>query len=120
MEHTTLDEYIRAYGDPAAPWPVFEVGPEAEQWPAIVVKAGDKAAVLRFMNVAPSDPAAQHLCIDVHAFVAERQARGSVFGMEDGHRFDGFPDARVFGTSHGWPAASLVAVLVGAQQDTPR
>jgi hypothetical protein len=120
MDTKTLDEYIRAYGDPAAPWPVVEVGPQAEQWPAIVVKAGDKAAVVRFMNVAAEDPAAQHLCIDVHSFVAGRQARGSVFGMEQGHRFDGFPGAQVFGTSHGWPAASLVAVLVGAQQDAPR
>lgn len=120
MDVTTLDEYIATYGNPAAPWPVIEIGEQAKQWPAIVVKAGDKAAVLHFMHVAADDPHAQHLCIDVRSFVAGRVARGSVFGMENGRRFDGFTAERVFGTSHGWPGAHLVAVLVGAQQDTPR
>ena len=118
MEVITLEQYIATYSDPAASWPVLEAGPEAQQWPAIVVKAGDKAAVLRFMNVAADEAAKHHLCIDVHSFVAGRLARGSVFGMENGRRFDGFPAAEVAGTSHGWPATALVAVLVGAQQDT--
>ena len=120
MDAETLEEYIARYGDPAAPWPQVEVDARVERWPAIVVKAGDKAAVLHFMNVAADDPAAQHLCIDVRSFVAGVVARGSVFGMENGRRLDGFTDARAAGTSHGWPGAHLVAVLVGVQRDTLR
>jgi len=40
--------------------------------------------------------------------------------MENGRRLDGFTDARAAGTSHGWPGAHLVAVLVGVQRDTLR
>jgi hypothetical protein len=40
--------------------------------------------------------------------------------MEAGRRLDAFADAQAEGTSHGWPAARLVAVLVGAQAETGR
>jgi hypothetical protein len=116
MAAQTLEEFIATYGDPHKPYPVFEAGPEAAQWPTILVKAGDKTAVVQFMNVG-ADGDSQHLCIDVHPFVAGRAARASAFGMDNGRKLDGFADADAAGTSHGWPAARLVAVLVGTQTD---
>lgn len=118
MTVTILEEYIATYSDPNKPWPVFEASPQTDQWPAIIVRAGDKVAVLRLLNVAADDPARQHLYIDVHAFVADRPARAGVFGMESGRRLVGFAEAEVAGTSHQWPAAHVVAVLVGAQAET--
>ncbi|GAA4466282.1 hypothetical protein [Phytohabitans houttuyneae] len=117
MAVQTLEEFIATYGNPDKPPPVFEPGPEAAQWPTILVKAGDKAAIVQFMNVG-ADSDGQHLCIDVHAFVAGRTARASVFGMESGRRLEGFADTDAAGTSHGVPAARLVAVLIGAQTET--
>lgn len=113
----TLEEFIAKYGRSERPLPVFEAGPEHAQWPAILVRAGDKAAIVQFMNVG-ADGTGQHLCIDVHAFVADRQARAGVFGMEQGRRLDAFRHGDAAGTSHGLPAAHLVAVLIGRQTDT--
>ncbi|MBO0868631.1 MAG: hypothetical protein J2P15_08715 [Micromonosporaceae bacterium] len=118
MTVTTLEEYIATYGDPDQPWPVVEAAQQTERWPAIIVKAGDKVAVLHLINVAADDPDKQHLCIDVRSFVAGRAARAGVFGMESGRRLVGFADAEVAGTSHRWPATQMVAVLVGAQAET--
>jgi len=119
MAVETLEEFVATYGNPDKALPVFEVDPEAALWPTILVKAGDKAAIVQFMNVgADSDSDGQHMCIDVHAFVAGRAARASVFGMESGRRLEGFADTDTAGTSHGWPAARLVAVLVGVQAET--
>jgi hypothetical protein len=117
MTAQTLEEFIATYGRKDRPMPTFEAGPEAAQWPSILVKAGDKAAIVQFMNVG-ADSDCQHLCIDVHAFVAGRAARASVFGMESGRRLEGFADTDAAGTSHGVPAARLVAVLIGAQAET--
>lgn len=97
---------------------VIALGPDSTSWPYLVVQAGNKTAVLQLMNVAADNPDEQHLCIDVHSFVDYQAARGSVFGMEVGRRLEGFSDAEAAGTSHGRPAASLVAVLVGKQVDT--
>jgi hypothetical protein len=110
----TLPEFLAVYGVPGRPYPVVEAGPG--QWPCLVVKAGDKVAVVQVMNVG-TDGDRQHLCLDVHAFVAGRWARASVFGMENGRRLHAFRATDVLGTSQGWPAARLVAVLVGAQDD---
>lgn len=119
MTAQTLEEFIAKYGRQDRPLPVVEAGPESAQWPSILVRAGDKAAIVQFMNVgADSGSDGQHLCIDVHAFVGGRAARASVFGMESGRRLHGFADAAPAGTSHGWPAARLVAVLIGAQTET--
>jgi hypothetical protein len=113
----TLAEFLAVYGRPGGRVEVVEAGPVAQQWPSLVVKAGDKAAVVRFLNVGAGTPG-QHLCIDVHAFTAGHQGRASVFGLENGRRLNGFSDPHSAGTSHGWPAARLVAVLIGVQADT--
>jgi hypothetical protein len=117
MAVETLEQFIAKYGSPDKPLHVFEADPEHAQWPTILVKAGDKAAIVQFMNVG-ADGSGQHLCIDVHAFVAGRAARASVFGMESGRRLEGFADTDAAGTSHGWAAARLVAVLIGRQAET--
>lgn len=57
-----------------------------------------------------------HFCVDAHAFVDGQAARASAFGMDDGARLQ-FEEAKAKGTSHGWPAAALVSVLVGKQKD---
>lgn len=73
----------------------------------IVVRCGRYAAVLNPMN------ATDHLDVDVHPFVDGRQARAGAFGMDDGFRYPMGTGTGV--TSHGWPAAALVAVLIGEQ-----
>lgn len=116
MAAKTYDEFASTYlaGDEQ----VIETGPEHTDWPHLIVKAGNKTAVVQLMNVAADDPDAQHLCIDVHSFVDGLAARSAVFGMEVGRRLEGFSDAEAAGTSHGRPAASLTSVLVGKQADT--
>lgn len=81
-----------------------------EESPFIVVKHGSYVTVI--------NPMAQkdHLCVDVHPFVDEKDARAGVFGMEDGFRAS-LDDEQVNGFSHRWPAAKLVAVLVGEQEE---
>jgi hypothetical protein len=115
----TLDQFLARYGG-SKPYPVFEPDPDAAGWPTVLVRADNKAAVVQFMNVAADDPDAQHLCIDVHPFVAGRRARGSVFGMERGRRVSAFGGEQCDATSHGLPATHLVSVLVGRQRDTPQ
>ena len=74
---------------------------------------------MQFMGLAGGTDT-EHLCLDVHAFVDDAEARSSVFGMENGARYTGF-DETAPGRSHGWPAVRLVAVLIGAQSDpTPQ
>ncbi len=132
MAANTLAEFIDTYCTPkaayvsatairmGASYPRIDVGDTDDRWPSVLVTAGDKAAVVRFKNVAADDPHEQHLCIDVHPFVHGRKARAGVFGLEVGRRLEGFPDSQADGTSHGFPAAHLVAVLVGRQADTPQ
>ena len=109
----TFASFMDTYGRPDGSYPVIEVGDSIEQWPTIVVRFGDKTAVIQFCGVGVDgdDP---HLSIDIHAFVADRLARGGVFGMEQGKRYTVFDDTTP-GTSHGWPAVQGVTVLIGAQ-----
>jgi hypothetical protein len=108
----TLDQFTAAYltGNEI----VIEPDPNANGWPNIVVKAGDYTAVIQLMYVAAGTPDA-HLCIDVHPFADGDTARASVFGMDNGRKVDGFGYDDTEGTSHGLPAAPLVAVLIGKQ-----
>lgn len=74
--------------------------------PFIIVRHGPHAAVLALM------PFDDHLCIDVHPFESGQDATAGVFGMTTGRQWQ-LPDTGT--TSHGWPSAHLVAVLVGKQ-----
>jgi hypothetical protein len=80
-----------------------------------VVKFGDRTAVIQFCGLgADSNGGHPHRSIDIHAFIAERLARASVFGMENGKRNTAFDDTTP-GTSHGWPAVQGITVLISEQ-----
>lgn len=106
----TLNDFLATYGGKDS-YPVVTVGSEHTDWPSVVVRYGDYAAVVQFMGVG------DHLCIDVHPFAHEHTARASVFGMDTGRRIDGFAEADTDGTSQGQPAAAMVSVLIGEQAD---
>jgi hypothetical protein len=109
----TFESFMSQYGRVDGQYPVINVGDTVEQWPTVVVRFGDKTAVVQFCGVG-ADSDAPHLSIDVHAFVADRLARSTVFGMENGKRYTAF-DHTAPGTSHGWPAVQGITVLIGAQ-----
>jgi hypothetical protein len=74
--------------------------------PFIIVRCGDKVAIINPMGFH------DHLCVDVHSFVAGEDATAGVFGMSAGKRW-ALPETGT--TSHGWNSANLIAVLVGEQ-----
>lgn len=118
MPEETFESFMRRYGRPDGTYPVIEVGDTIEQWPTVVIRFGDKTAVIQFCGVgADGDDA--HLSIDVHAFLAEQLARASVFGMVNGRRYTAFDDTTP-GTSHGWPAVQGITVLIGRQTTRDR
>lgn len=78
--------------------------------PFIIVRHQGRTMILNPMALS------DHLCVDAHAFVAGEAARTGVFGMEDGFRAS-LDDDQVKGTSHGWAATKLVALLLGKQED---
>lgn len=56
----------------------------------------------------------EHLCVDVHAFIDGEDAMTGVFGMSNGMRSQ-FPKGECPGTSHGWGAHNLIALMLGEQ-----
>jgi hypothetical protein len=112
----TFESFMHRYGPADGQYAVVEVGETVDQWPTVVVRFGDKTAVLQLCGVgADSDNGDDHhLSIDIHAFVDDELARAGVFGMENGRRYDAFGDTAP-GTSQGWPAIQGVSVLVGTQ-----
>jgi hypothetical protein len=112
----TFAEFMDTYGG-SREHPVVEVGDSHDQWPTIVVRFRGHTAVLHLMGVAAGTDA-EHLCIDVHAFVHDVIGRAAVFGMEYGRRYTGFDDTAP-GLSHGWPAVRGVSVLIGRQSEPP-
>lgn len=113
---TTLHEFIDRFGGKDA-YPVIEVAPGAANWPSYVIRYGQHAAVVQFMAVGEGDSA--HLCIDVHPFAEDTSARAGVFGIDNGRRLEGFREEDADGSSHGWPAAAMVSVLIGHQHEYP-
>jgi hypothetical protein len=96
---------------------VIDISNAVDRRAEVIVRFNGKTAMLHLLGIASGAPD-EHLCIDVHAFVDGNQARVGVFGMEAGRRHDAFADTAP-GTSHGWPATRMVAVLIGRQNDTP-
>jgi hypothetical protein len=117
-ETKTYREFVDAYGRPAGQYPVVDLDTADQQRHVLIVSyaGGTKKALVQFMGLAAGERN-EHLCLDVHAFVDDREARSGVFGMENGARYTGF-DETAPGRSHCWPAVRLVAVLIGAQTDT--
>jgi hypothetical protein len=109
----TFETFMRQFGPADGRYTLVEVGDTIDHWPTVVVRFGDRTAVLQLCGVG-ADRADWHLSIDIHAFVGDQLARAGVFGMENGKRYEAFGDAAP-GTSHGWPAVQGVSVLVGTQ-----
>jgi len=105
----TLTEFLKKYQGSRHVFTI-DLDNDFTETPFVVVKHGSYVAVIN-----PS-PQTDHLSIDVHPFVDEKDARAGAFGMEDGFRI-AFPDDQVKGFSNHWPAARLIAVLVGEQED---
>jgi hypothetical protein len=114
----TLDQFLTRYSGGRRPQ-VIEVGPDTSQWPVVLVRSAGLAALVHVMHVFAGNPDNQHLCIDVHPFVDGRRARAGVLGMEHGRRISGLRAEQCDGTAHGLPAAHLVNVIIGRQQDMP-
>lgn len=109
----TVDEFLSCH-DPDGTRVVADITPQrdaAGNSPLVVVRHPDGrlAAVLALM---PFSGEGAHLCIDVHPFADGRDATAGVFGMTTGRRWQ-LPDTG--STSHGWPSANLIAVLIGEQ-----
>ena len=110
----TLAEFLAAY-DPDGTRVVADITPVRDSdgnSPFVIVRHGRFTAALSLM---PFSGDREHLCIDVHAFVSSMGATAGVFGMTEGRRHE-LPATGT--TSHGWPSANLVAVLVGKQAVT--
>ncbi|WIN00018.1 hypothetical protein ACTOB_003693 [Actinoplanes oblitus] len=114
----TFTEYLARYSRPDREYPVIDLDTAGQQRYTMIVSyaGGAKKAIVQFMGLA-ADGDNEHLCMDVHAFVDEQVARSSVFGMENGVRYEAF-DQSAPGRSHGRPAVRGVTVLVGVQADS--
>lgn len=83
--------------------------------PFIVIRFEGRVMVLNPMALT------DHLCVDAHAFIDGENARTGAFGMEETLRGRlEFDKDKAKGTSHGWAAAKLVALLLGDQKDAPQ
>lgn len=114
----TFTEFLDAYGRPDGQHPVIDLDTADQQRHTVIVSyaGGTKKALVQFMGLAGGTDT-EHLCLDVHAFVDDIEARSSVLGIERGIRYPGF-DESAPGRSHGQPAVRLVAVLIGVQTDS--
>jgi hypothetical protein len=107
----TLSEFLATY-DPDGTRVIADITPVRDDdgnSPFVIVRHGKFTAILALM---PFSGDKAHLCIDVHAFVNDMEATGSVFGMDEGRRYT-LPATGT--TSHGWDSAGLIAVLIGEQ-----
>lgn len=117
MAAQTFDEYLARYGrDGGYPVIDLDAADMARHTVIVTFAGGSKKVIVQLFGLAAGEDH-EHLCIDVHAFVDDQVARSSVFGLENGARFEGFDDTAP-GRSHGRPAVRGVTVLIGAQTDT--
>lgn len=112
-DEKTLDGWLAAYAD-GRDRIVLDL--DLDTWenghsPFIVVRSQGRVFILN-----PLLWEGDHVCIDAHAFVDGTSARTGVFGMDNGARVS-FPSDKVHGTSHGWPATPLVALMLGKQKE---
>jgi hypothetical protein len=117
MAAKTFDEYMARYGREGG-YPVIDLDTADMRRHTLIVTfaGGAKKAIVQFIGLAAGEDN-EHLFIDVHAFVDDLAARSSVFGIEDGARYEGFNDSAP-GCSNGRPAVRGVTVLIGAQTDS--
>jgi len=103
----TIDQFLAMHGTRVVADITAERDADGNS-PLVVVRHGRFAAVLALMPFSDNT----HLCIDVYPFADGTEATAGVFGMSDGQRWC-LPAHGP--TSHGWPSAHLIAVLVGEQ-----
>jgi len=113
-----LGKFLRTY-DPKGNKVLFDLDldqrkrdqPDAEH-PFILVRFGGRVLVLNPMDLQ------DHLCIDAHPFIDGQEAAVGAFGLSQDEPRLQFPTTAKR-TSHGWPAARLVSLLLGKQATTP-
>ncbi len=113
MATQTWDEFRRDYIEPHPDRVAAELNLDEttfEDHPFIIIHHQGRTMALSIM------PLDNHLCVDAHAFVNGQDARVGVFGMELGYATT-FPEDKVKGKSHNWPAARMVALLLGKQTE---
>jgi hypothetical protein len=81
-------------------------------YPMIILRHDPYVMVLEIMAMA------DHLSVDAHPFVEGRDARVGLIAMENGAQW-GLTGLATPATSHDWPAASLLVLLLGAQTGPP-
>ena len=114
MSNNHLNDFLEKYNaDGSHREVVIDVTPGLNRGesPFIIIRNGDKVAIV---NPLAFD---DHLCLDVHSFVGDQDATAGVFGMSKGKQWSlPKPDKGGPGTtSHKWPSANLIAVLIGEQ-----
>lgn len=111
MSSKSIDEFLATYNS-SNQHEVIDVKVEPstqdKQSPFIILNHGPYTFLINPM--AQSD----HFCLDVHTFIDGVEVTAGVFGMSDGRRWQ-LPNTGT--TSHGWPSASLIAVLLGKQAE---
>jgi hypothetical protein len=107
-KNKNLAEFLALY-DPDGTRILADITPAcsiARRSSFVIVRHGPFTAVLVLM------PFEDHLCIAVHPFADGEDTTAGVFGMTEGRQHT-LPDTGT--TSHGWPSAHLVSVLIGEQ-----
>jgi hypothetical protein len=111
----TFDEFIATYATPVDR-PIIEVDArrsnDDDPQPFIIVRGPNGRTIL----IDPLLGDENHLCVDAHAFIDGQRAAIGAMGMsrEFPARLS-FPEKPGRPTSHGWPAAHTIALLLGAQ-----
>jgi hypothetical protein len=77
--------------------------------PFIIVRSGPYTMIINPMSFD------DHLSVDHHSFVNGEDATAGAFGFSEHHRKVQFADTGT--TSHGWPSAGTIAVLLGEQNE---
>jgi hypothetical protein len=112
MPEQNFTEFMNCY-NPDGTHPVTvieaETGDGRDASPFIVISADAGRRIVIVNPLAFDD----HLCVDLHPFVKGDDATAGVFGMTEGRRVSLPADTGT--TSHGWPSANMIAVLVGEQ-----
>lgn len=111
MKKANLDEFLAFYNEHGE-HPVTEIelnpGDRDNGSPFIVVHSGPYALIIN------PQPFNDHLSVDCFPFKDGERVTASAFGMPHGRRVE-LHDTGT--TSHGFPSAPLIAVLIGKQAE---
>lgn len=117
----TLEDFLATYGTPktiVADIDLAKFDVDKGESPLIVVRFGNKAAVINPMAITGHwGPREDYIDIDVHPFVDGNEASAAVLGFTPEDRLVGFDRDLTKLRSNDMPAAGLVAVIVGEQNE---